>query len=211
MVERAEARQVLAAGRRLRDAAERVADGDRHIRGEARDAYLREREQLLARHLETLPVSALRDAGGTKVRTGPLEKAGLTTVGAVRALPESRLAALPGLSAAGARLVKATADQVAEAAERSLAVRVNFDPKDRAATSLLTAVHRVLRGATALLATSKAWGWLAGRDYVTPDDVKQVARATLRHRVRLRPEAELEGVTTDAVLESVLASVPAPR
>ncbi|MFI5839957.1 AAA family ATPase [Catenuloplanes sp. NPDC051500] len=67
------------------------------------------------------------------------------------------------------------------------------------------------RGATALLATSKAWGWLAGRDYVTPDDVKAVVRATLRHRVRLRPEAELEGVTTDAVLDSVLASVPAPR
>ncbi|MDR7279164.1 AAA family ATPase [Catenuloplanes atrovinosus] len=67
------------------------------------------------------------------------------------------------------------------------------------------------RGATALLATAKAWGWLAGRDYVTPDDVKAVARATLRHRVRLRPEAELEGVTTDAVLDSVLASVPAPR
>jgi MoxR-like ATPase len=67
------------------------------------------------------------------------------------------------------------------------------------------------RGATALLATAKAWGWLAGRDYVTPDDVKAVVRATLRHRVRLRPEAELEGVTTDAVLDSVLASVPAPR
>jgi MoxR-like ATPase len=67
------------------------------------------------------------------------------------------------------------------------------------------------RGATALLATAKAWAWLAGRDYVTPDDVKAVARATLRHRVRLRPEAELEGVTPEAVLESVLATVPTPR
>jgi MoxR-like ATPase len=67
------------------------------------------------------------------------------------------------------------------------------------------------RGATAVLATAKAWAWLAGRDYVTPDDIKAVARATLRHRVRLRPEAELEGVTTDAVLDSVLATVPTPR
>ena len=67
------------------------------------------------------------------------------------------------------------------------------------------------RGATALLATSKAWAWLAGRDYVTPDDVKALARPTLRHRVSLRPEAELEGVSSDAVLEGVLATVPVPR
>jgi MoxR-like ATPase len=67
------------------------------------------------------------------------------------------------------------------------------------------------RGATALLATSRAWAWLSGRDYVTPDDVKALARPTLRHRVSLRPEAELEGVTVESVLESVLASVPVPR
>jgi MoxR-like ATPase len=67
------------------------------------------------------------------------------------------------------------------------------------------------RGATALLATAKAWAWLTGRDYVTPDDVKALARPTLRHRVRLRPEAQLEGVTADAVLDSVLATVPTPR
>jgi MoxR-like ATPase len=67
------------------------------------------------------------------------------------------------------------------------------------------------RGATALLSTAKAWAWLSGRDYVTPDDVKALARPTLRHRVAVRPEAELEGVTADGVLDSVLASVPAPR
>ena len=67
------------------------------------------------------------------------------------------------------------------------------------------------RGATALLAAAKAWAWLTGRDYVTPDDVKALARPTLRHRVRLRPEAQLEGVTVDAVLDSVLATVPTPR
>jgi len=67
------------------------------------------------------------------------------------------------------------------------------------------------RGATALLSTSRAWAWLSGRDYVTPDDVKALARPTLRHRIQLRPEAELEGVSTGAVLDGVLASVPVPR
>ncbi|WP_263120336.1 MoxR family ATPase [Cellulomonas fimi] len=67
------------------------------------------------------------------------------------------------------------------------------------------------RGATALLATARAWAWLSGRGFVTPDDVKALAHPTLRHRVQLRPEAELEGVTAESVLDSVLASVPVPR
>ena len=67
------------------------------------------------------------------------------------------------------------------------------------------------RGGTALLATSRAWAWLSGRDYVTPDDVKTLARPTFRHRIQLRPEAELEGATAEGVLESVLSSVPVPR
>ncbi|MEU8778862.1 MoxR family ATPase [Streptomyces sp. NPDC048606] len=67
------------------------------------------------------------------------------------------------------------------------------------------------RGATALLATARAWAWLTGRDYVTPDDVKALALPTLRHRVQLRPEAEMEGVTPDAVITAILAHVPVPR
>nr|WP_146805504.1 MoxR family ATPase [Cellulomonas persica] len=67
------------------------------------------------------------------------------------------------------------------------------------------------RGATALLATARAWAWLSGRGYVTPDDVKALAHPTLRHRVQLRAEAELEGVTAETVLDTVLASVPVPR
>jgi len=67
------------------------------------------------------------------------------------------------------------------------------------------------RGATALMSAARAWAWLSGRDYVTPDDVKALARPALRHRVELRPEAELEGVTPDAVLEGVLGTVPVPR
>ncbi|MFD3917077.1 AAA family ATPase [Streptomyces sp. NPDC058603] len=67
------------------------------------------------------------------------------------------------------------------------------------------------RGATALLSTARAWAWLTGRDYVTPDDVKALALPTLRHRVQLRPEAEMEGVTTDSVITAILAHVPVPR
>ncbi|GAA1483094.1 MoxR family ATPase [Gordonia sinesedis] len=67
------------------------------------------------------------------------------------------------------------------------------------------------RGATALLATSRAWAWLNGRDFVTPDDVQALAQSTLAHRVSLRPEAELEGVSVGAVLDSAIGSVPVPR
>ncbi|QOC93552.1 AAA family ATPase [Micromonospora craniellae] len=67
------------------------------------------------------------------------------------------------------------------------------------------------RGATGLLGAAKAWAWLSGHDHVVPDDVKAMARPTLRHRLRLRPEAELEGVAVDSVLDTVLATVPTPR
>jgi MoxR-like ATPase len=67
------------------------------------------------------------------------------------------------------------------------------------------------RGGTALLATARSWAWLSGRNYVTPDDVKAMARSTLRHRIALRPEAELEGATPDGVLDGILAAVPVPR
>jgi MoxR-like ATPase len=67
------------------------------------------------------------------------------------------------------------------------------------------------RGATALVATARAWAWLTGREFVTPDDIQALARPTFRHRIQLRAEAELEGVTVDSVLDNILASVPAPR
>jgi MoxR-like ATPase len=67
------------------------------------------------------------------------------------------------------------------------------------------------RGAASLLHAAKAWAWLAGRGFVTPDEVKAVAKPTLRHRIQLRPEVELDGTTADGVLDGILASVPAPR
>jgi MoxR-like ATPase len=66
------------------------------------------------------------------------------------------------------------------------------------------------RGATALLAASRAWAWLRGAPALTPDHVQDMALPVLRHRIRLRPEAELEGVSVDAVLRSVIANVQVP-
>ena len=67
------------------------------------------------------------------------------------------------------------------------------------------------RGATALLATARAWAWLSGRSFVTPDDVKALALPALRHRIQLHAEAEMEGVTTESVINGVLRTVPVPR
>ena len=68
-----------------------------------------------------------------------------------------------------------------------------------------------VRGALGLMRGAKAVAAFAGRDYVTPDDVKQVAPSVLRHRLVLRPEAELDGVTPDDVITRILGSVPVPR
>ncbi len=67
------------------------------------------------------------------------------------------------------------------------------------------------RGGIALLRAARAAALLAGREFVTPDDVKHIALPALRHRISLMPEAEIEGLSVDAVLESMLARTPAPR
>ncbi len=66
------------------------------------------------------------------------------------------------------------------------------------------------RGAVALLAAAKAWAWLNGFDAITPDHVQAMALPVLRHRIQLRPEAELEGVSPDAILRSILQQVQVP-
>ena len=121
------------------------------------------------------------------------------------------------LAAAGVRPVASAADLAAgSAAVRQVQLSpevlgyvVDLARATRTSPSLQLGVSP--RGATALMTTARAWAWLSGRDFVTPDDVKALAPATLAHRVALRPEAELEGVTAESVLSSVLASVPVPR
>ncbi|MER7889191.1 MoxR family ATPase [Micromonospora sp. NPDC094482] len=121
------------------------------------------------------------------------------------------------LAAAGVRPVATAADLAAaraavggvHVAEPLLGYLVDLCRATRSTPALELGASP--RGATALLNTAKAWAWLAGRDHVVPDDVKAVARPALRHRLRLRPEVELEGVAVDAVLDTVLATVPTPR
>lgn len=67
------------------------------------------------------------------------------------------------------------------------------------------------RASVALLATSRAAAAAVGRSFVVPDDVKTYAHAVLRHRLILHPDAELENVSTDDVIEGILRETPVPR
>ncbi|MGA2101943.1 MAG: MoxR family ATPase [Candidatus Sulfotelmatobacter sp.] len=67
------------------------------------------------------------------------------------------------------------------------------------------------RAAVSLMAVAKAYAAMDGRDYVIPDDVKAASRPVLRHRVMLRPEADLEGITPDQILEEVVKAVEVPK
>ena len=58
---------------------------------------------------------------------------------------------------------------------------------------------------------AQAWAYLAGRNYVSPDDIKMVAKPALRHRIQLSPHIELEGVTVDQIIEELVGAVPVPR
>ena len=67
------------------------------------------------------------------------------------------------------------------------------------------------RGAIAMIRAARASAMLQSRAFVIPDDVKAMALPALRHRIQLAPEAEIEGLTSDDVVEAVLADVEAPR
>jgi MoxR-like ATPase len=66
------------------------------------------------------------------------------------------------------------------------------------------------RGTTALLSAAKAWAWLNGFDSITPDHVQAMVLPVWRHRIQLRPEAELEGVAPDSILRAILSQVQVP-
>ncbi len=67
------------------------------------------------------------------------------------------------------------------------------------------------RASVMLLLTSRVLAALRGRDYLIPDDVKQMAPPALRHRMVLRPEADIEGLNSDDIIANVLASIEVPR
>ncbi|MCI4437784.1 MAG: MoxR family ATPase [Ignisphaera sp.] len=84
---------------------------------------------------------------------------------------------------------------IVEATRRHNAVRLGASP----------------RAAIALVKMAKAWAYTEGRNYVIPDDVKAVAHPVLDHRIIVRPELEIQGVTPAKVVDDVLKSVPIPK
>lgn len=120
----------------------------------------------------------------------------LTSAGVTPVLGAAELAAARESAAA----VGANADvlayivDLARATRRSPSVKLGVSP----------------RGTTALLAAAKAWAWLSGYDSITPDHVQAMLVPVWRHRIQLRPEAELEGVGADAILQSIVQQVQVP-
>ncbi|MET4004119.1 MULTISPECIES: AAA family ATPase [Arthrobacter] len=112
---------------------------------------------------------------------------------------------------AGASELEQAREEVAQVtvAGEILAYVVDLVRATRTAPSFQLGVSP--RGATAILKSARAYAWLSGRAFVTPDDIKALALPTLRHRVALRPEAEMDGVAVDGILLSILATVPVPR
>jgi MoxR-like ATPase len=111
----------------------------------------------------------------------------------------------------------AGSDDLAGGAAQVAAVRVEPELKDylidlvtetRRSPSLTLGVSP--RGVAMLQSASKAWAYLSGRDFVTPDDIKALVKPAWRHRIIVRPEVELEGASPDAILDGIVARVPVP-
>ena len=120
-----------------------------------------------------------------------LAAAGVTPVlGAAELAAAQHAVASVGVSAD----VLAYVVDLARATRRSPSVKLGVSP----------------RGTTALLASAKAWAWLSGYDSITPDHVQAMVVPVWRHRIQLRPEAELEGITVDTILHGVLQQVQVP-
>jgi MoxR-like ATPase len=110
-----------------------------------------------------------------------------------------------------------TADEILAAQRAAASVAVDDDllgyvvdlaRATRQSPSVLLGVSP--RATTGLLAAAKAWAWLGGYPAITPDHVQTMLVPVWRHRIRLRPEAEIEGVSVDAILTSVLQQTRVP-
>ncbi len=120
----------------------------------------------------------------------------LAAAGVTPGLDAEQLAAAQALVAAvgSSPDVLAYIVDLARATRQSPSVRLGVSP----------------RGTTALLAAAKAWAWLNGFDAITPDHVQAMVLPVWRHRLQLRAEAELEGVSADAILRSIVQQVQVP-
>jgi MoxR-like ATPase len=121
------------------------------------------------------------------------------------------------LSTAGLEQVASEADVVAAQHDvRAIYVAESlqgyiYEVVARTRTSNDLALGASPRATLALLGATQAAAAIDGRDFATPDDVKSVAPFVLPHRVIVRPEAEIEGVTAERVLERILGAVEVPK
>ena len=113
----------------------------------------------------------------------------------------------PVLGAAQLAAAQAAVASVAASAD-VLAYLVDLARATRRSPSVKLGVSP--RGTTALLAAAKAWAWLGGYDAITPDHIQAMVLPVWRHRIQLRPEAELEGVASDTILRSIMQQVQVP-
>jgi MoxR-like ATPase len=131
------------------------------------------------------------------------------TLGADR--PELVLAAgavAPVLGGAQLTIVRQALDDVV-VREEILAFAVDLVRRTREHPNVLVGAGP--RGTQALLTAARAVAAIAGRDFVTPDDVRDLARPVLEHRLILRPEYEIEGLDATEVVGRIVGEVPVPR
>ena len=114
----------------------------------------------------------------------------------------------PVLAAEDMPMIRQTIDRII-VEEGILTYIANLAAASRQSPDL--ALGASTRAATHVLLATKTFAALQGRDYVTPDDVKTVTPAVFRHRLLLKPEAEIEGLDADAVTQRLLGSVEVPR
>ncbi|GAA5068103.1 AAA family ATPase [Lysobacter panacisoli] len=100
-----------------------------------------------------------------------------------------------------------TAQTAVDEAVIDYAVRIVATTRDWAGIALGAGP----RGSLALIRAARAQAVLSGRDFVTPDDVREIAKPALRHRIALAPELQIEGQSPDDVLHALLSKVEAPR
>jgi MoxR-like ATPase len=90
-----------------------------------------------------------------------------------------------------------------------VAYLVDVVRKTRAHESVLVGAGP--RATQSLLLASRAYAAIQARDFVTPDDIREMAMPVLEHRLILRPEFEIEGLGVSEVVDKILADIPVPR
>lgn len=136
------ARDLLSRAESLRLRVETSLDAVGGARTDVERCYVALREEMVRRELSTIPIARLRESTGGRLRFGPLERAGFSTVLDVLDARPSRLEAVKGVGEQTATQVVAAARQIAAAARDGMRVRVDLDPNNPLSTALITALHQ---------------------------------------------------------------------